>query len=122
MNKNTYLSRQKRDNASTKRSSLKQEIKSEIETEDSDDENLSRNYLKQEIKSVVKADISDGDDDDESIVCGSESPKTHDNVKAKSDDDAKVKAFLKDFDVDDDEMQENTESDESSESSEGCVL
>lgn len=115
VNKNTYLSHL--NSSGLNRNSLKKEIKSEIETEDSDDESITdsnRNSLKQGMKSEVEAD----DSDNESIKCENESQETF-NVKTESDDNAKVKAFLKEFDVDADEQQQNSESEASAEFSEG---
>lgn len=115
VNKNTYLSHL--NSSGSNRNTLKKEIKSEIETEDSDDESITdsnRKSLKQGMKSEVEAD----DSDNESIKCENESQETF-NVKTESDDNAKVKAFLKEFDVDADEQQQNSESEASSEFSEG---
>lgn len=117
VNKNTYLSHLNSSNSSSKRNSFKKEVKSEIETKDSDDESITdsnRNSLKQELKSEIEID----DSDDESIECENESQETF-NMKTESYDDAKVKAFLKEFDVDDDEQEGHSESEASEKSSEG---
>lgn len=120
VNKNTYLSHLNDFNSSSKRNSLKKEVKSEIETIDSDTESITdsnRNNLKQEMKSEKEMD----DSDDESNKCENESQETF-NIKTESDDDDKVKAFLKEFDVDDEVQEENSEIEASEKSSEGHCL